>query len=669
MNDHDTFTASDLISNTMDSFCYEIILDPMARAQKNDRLKYFMDQIESTKSKRLQTCMALVDLILRLDGDQNDSEAKLDYWDYKKWTEFVKDFQNLRDELAPKAFTDNDLFTKRFIDALKFCNLQRALSVIRLEVEDAMNMPKGSDILIDEHEEAGLYTFIQENFTSGDGLYEHLTSLFKTTRGMNVKLKPVRQIDQIMKSRKDLSIERFVKVLERLLQNWYVAVFPSPIWVMIGYSKARHDTEKDNTRNVTSVIDNINNENDERKEEEESEIQLEDDQPQHKVTSHSLDNISTEVNKNMRRKKDDEVHAQSNSEETEDEENNLQRNNDDSGSDESDKPQRKDDDMNNDESDFGSDESDNPQRKGGDIDELGKPQRKDDDTDSDESDNNACYFESPILVRKRKRNIPNRYGKDDDINSDESGKLQKNNDDTDSDESDNNACYFESPILVRKRKRNIPNRYATEFIGRTSTLAHGAKGQRVIARKSFEKQKTNSFAIPNSSQRRKRKSPLRFSDQNFTSNTDKSNTMKTKSRDRGGSRASSSVVFDLEEVRPIEIPGKAFNLELDSQSSDDSILSEKHGLSKQRPKLSTPSTVIRIKHLAIQNQERNIAPKRKKWTYEEKEAVVKGYQKHGSKWIDIKKEYPILENRTNIQIKDCYRSILKQEEANERVLT
>jgi len=601
MNDHDTFTASDLISNTMDSFCYEIILDPMARAQKNDRLKYFMDQIESTKSKRLQTCMALVDLILRLDGDQNDSEAKLDYWDYKKWTEFVKDFQNLRDELAPKAFTDNDLFTKRFIDALKFCNLQRALSVIRLEVEDAMNMPKGSDILIDEHEEAGLYTFIQENFTSGDGLYEHLTSLFKTTRGMNVKLKPVRQIDQIMKSRKDLSIERFVKVLERLLQNWYVAVFPSPIWVMIGYSKARHDTEKDNTRNVTSVIDNINNENDERKEEEESEIQLEDDQPQHKVTSHSLDNISTEVNKNMRRKKDDENHAQSNSEETEDEENNLQRNNDDSGSDESDKPQRKDDDINNDESDSGSDESDRPQRKGGDIDESGKPQRKDDDTDSDESDNNACYFESPILVRKR--------------------------------------------------KRNIPNRYATEFIGRTSTLAHGAKGQRVIARKSFEKQKTNSFAIPNSSQRRKRKSPLRFSDQNFTSNTDKSNTMKTKSRDRGGSRASSSVVFDLEEVRPIEIPGKAFNLELDSQSSDDSILSEKHGLSKQRPKLSTPSTVIRIKHLAIQNQERNIAPKRKKWTYEEKEAVVKGYQKHGSKWIDIKKEYPILENRTNIQIK------------------
>jgi len=619
MNDHDTFTASDLISNTMDSFCYEIILDPMARAQKNDRLKYFMDQIESTKSKRLQTCMALVDLILRLDGDQNDSEAKLDYWDYKKWTEFVKDFQNLRDELAPKAFTDNDLFTKRFIDALKFCNLQRALSVIRLEVEDAMNMPKGSDILIDEHEEAGLYTFIQENFTSGDGLYEHLTSLFKTTRGMNVKLKPVRQIDQIMKSRKDLSIERFVKVLERLLQNWYVAVFPSPIWVMIGYTKARHDTEKDNTRNVTSVIDNINNENDERKEEEESEIQLEDDQPQHKVTSHSLDNISTEVNKNMRRKKDDENHAQSNSEETEDEENNLQRNNDDSGSDESDKPQRKDDDINNDESDSGSDESDRPQRKGGDIDESGKPQRKDDDTDSDESDNNACYFESPILVRKR--------------------------------------------------KRNIPNRYATEFIGRTSTLAHGAKGQRVIARKSFEKQKTNSFAIPNSSQRRKRKSPLRFSDQNFTSNTDKANTMKTKSRDRGGSRASSSVVFDLEEVRPIEIPGKAFNLELDSQSSDDSILSEKHGLSKQRPKLSTPSTVIRIKHLAIQNQERNIAPKRKKWTYEEKEAVVKGYQKHGSKWIDIKKEYPILENRTNIQIKDCYRSILKQEEANERVLT
>lgn len=49
---------------------------------------------------------------------------------------------------------------------------------------------------------------------------------------------------------------------------------------------------------------------------------------------------------------------------------------------------------------------------------------------------------------------------------------------------------------------------------------------------------------------------------------------------------------------------------------------------------------------------------RRRWTDEEKAAVRHGFDQYGADWVQIKKSSAhILKNRTNVQIKDCYRTM------------
>jgi hypothetical protein len=58
---------------------------------------------------------------------------------------------------------------------------------------------------------------------------------------------------------------------------------------------------------------------------------------------------------------------------------------------------------------------------------------------------------------------------------------------------------------------------------------------------------------------------------------------------------------------------------------------------------------------------------RRRWTSEERDAVKAGVEKYGlGKWIKVKKEYAAtLRNRTAVQLKDCYRTMMKHGEVGE----
>jgi len=60
-----------------------------------------------------------------------------------------------------------------------------------------------------------------------------------------------------------------------------------------------------------------------------------------------------------------------------------------------------------------------------------------------------------------------------------------------------------------------------------------------------------------------------------------------------------------------------------------------------------------------------IRKRRKMFTEEEKNAIMMGVKKFGKSWGKIKKEYKItLESRTNVNIKDCYRNMMKNQVAD-----
>mmetsp|Transcript_8402 Transcript_8402/g.18944 ORF Transcript_8402/g.18944 Transcript_8402/m.18944 type:complete len:1013 (+) Transcript_8402:439-3477(+) len=69
------------------------------------------------------------------------------------------------------------------------------------------------------------------------------------------------------------------------------------------------------------------------------------------------------------------------------------------------------------------------------------------------------------------------------------------------------------------------------------------------------------------------------------------------------------------------------------------------------------------------NVPRSSGRKRKKWTEEEKDAVREGVEAYGvGRWAVIKSEWAMaLQDRTSVQIKDCYRTMLKRGEISDDV--
>ena len=61
------------------------------------------------------------------------------------------------------------------------------------------------------------------------------------------------------------------------------------------------------------------------------------------------------------------------------------------------------------------------------------------------------------------------------------------------------------------------------------------------------------------------------------------------------------------------------------------------------------------------------ALKRRRWTDEEKAALKQGVETHGAgQWAQIKKDHPlVLRNRHNVQLKDCWRTMVKRGEVQD----
>merc|ERR1711957_388342 len=62
----------------------------------------------------------------------------------------------------------------------------------------------------------------------------------------------------------------------------------------------------------------------------------------------------------------------------------------------------------------------------------------------------------------------------------------------------------------------------------------------------------------------------------------------------------------------------------------------------------------------VQPERKKKIKRRRKFTDEEKEAIIEGVNKFGTQWNLIRKEYKtILSSRTGVNIKDCYRNLTK----------
>ncbi len=104
----------------------------------------------------------------------------------------------------------------------------------------------------------------------------------------------------------------------------------------------------------------------------------------------------------------------------------------------------------------------------------------------------------------------------------------------------------------------------------------------------------------------------------------------------------------------------------DSTSSDDD---EDIPSPSAKSRAVPPTPVPRIQPQSTRgvNVPRSAGKKRKRWTDEEKDIVRKGIRRHGvGHWAMIKSDWPMeLRDRTSVQIKDCYRTMLKRGELSE----
>ena len=104
----------------------------------------------------------------------------------------------------------------------------------------------------------------------------------------------------------------------------------------------------------------------------------------------------------------------------------------------------------------------------------------------------------------------------------------------------------------------------------------------------------------------------------------------------------------------------------DSSSSDDD---EDIPSPSAKSRAVAPTPVPRIQPQSTRgvNVPRSAGKKRKRWTDEEKDIVRKGIARHGvGHWAMIKSDWPMeLRDRTSVQIKDCYRTMLKRGELSE----
>lgn len=103
----------------------------------------------------------------------------------------------------------------------------------------------------------------------------------------------------------------------------------------------------------------------------------------------------------------------------------------------------------------------------------------------------------------------------------------------------------------------------------------------------------------------------------------------------------------------------------DSSSSDDD--EDIPSPSAKSRAVSTPVPRIQPQSTRGVNVPRSAGKKRKRWTDEEKDVVKQGIARYGvGRWAMIKSDWAMeLRDRTSVQIKDCYRTMLKRGELSE----
>jgi hypothetical protein len=82
------------------------------------------------------------------------------------------------------------------------------------------------------------------------------------------------------------------------------------------------------------------------------------------------------------------------------------------------------------------------------------------------------------------------------------------------------------------------------------------------------------------------------------------------------------------------------------------------------PKKKEPmqGSAVAMSREKVNKQGHNVR-KRKRFTFEEEEVILEGYKQHGTQWnmIRLDPQYAeILQHRTNVDIKDKYKNLMKQ---------
>lgn len=252
------------MKDIIEALCHEIILHPEKKTQLSDQLTFFTKSIDREHNVFGRCWCAL---LLTFCSESLDVET-LESSDFDDWDTIAQnlneakesilrkdaiipipptiadkdieqdDFSNFEDESVDEERSKMSIFNEDLVEIIKLCRVHQALSFIRVLLSGTPVPVSGknkNELAISKSDITTMKKFMDKKFGKGMEQHDFLCSLFERN-----KLKSIPQLTEILESHKQYTIEYFLKLMERLLQNWYKSIMVEPpILISSGYFYGR----------------------------------------------------------------------------------------------------------------------------------------------------------------------------------------------------------------------------------------------------------------------------------------------------------------------------------------------------------------------------------------------------------------------------------------------
>lgn len=249
-----TITAAYALNDIIEALCHEFILQPEQREKVWPEIEFFMKSLDNGRDV-FGRCWAT---LLITCCCETLGVKKMEIFNYDEWETVVQNLnaaknlilrndatllippriddkdvsqskvEGLQDEAVNKSRSSLSIFNDEFADVVKLCRLHQALSFVRVPlVED----PTKVNLNVSKNDMVKMKKTIDKKFSKDMDEYKFLNSVFDKN-----KLKSTSQVNKILNSRDEYSIEYFVDLMDELMKNWLRIVMPeTPILISSGY--------------------------------------------------------------------------------------------------------------------------------------------------------------------------------------------------------------------------------------------------------------------------------------------------------------------------------------------------------------------------------------------------------------------------------------------------